>query len=161
MKTILILILAFSAAVSNPAEKSYLDLSLPWLGKKGEHKFSDSKDKLMVIDFWATWCPPCRESLPHLEKIQKEHPEIEVWAINLDAKPKQAEKFLQQHQLDLRAVFDKGKEAAKLFKVSGMPSMFLVAGGKVLWSKHGYTTGDMQELKKKIGVYTQGNANEK
>ena len=52
--------------------------------EKKELKLSNFKNKLLLINFWATWCAPCRREMPSLEKLTHKHPEIKVYAINME-----------------------------------------------------------------------------
>lgn len=66
-------------------------------------------EKPVLLDFWATWCGPCRMVSPVIDEIAGEHPEIKVGKINVDEEP----------------------ELASAFKVTGIPSLFVVKDGKI------------------------------
>lgn len=94
----------------------------------GEVKLSDLKGKVVVLDFWATWCPPCREGLPHLAKLHdaKKDAGLELFAINVrEAKP-QVQQFLQEQKLSLPVLMDANGKVSGLYMVRGIPQTVVI-----------------------------------
>ena len=82
----------------------------------------------MILNFWATWCAPCRREMPSLEKLTHKHPEIKVYAINME-KPNKLKaqdffKFIGVLSLDI--YFDPKLELVKQFKMRGLPTSILI-----------------------------------
>lgn len=108
-------------------------------GKK--FSLADFKDKVVVLEFWATWCPPCRESIPHLSKLQEEHGDkIIVIGVSTEGK-KDVEKFYKkQENMKYRVAVDKKEKTSKTymegFGVNGIPHAFIIKEGKILWHGH-------------------------
>ncbi len=105
--------------------------------------------KVLVLDFWATWCGPCRAGMPHLDKLLKANAEkgLVVFAVNLRETPEKAQKFIDDNSLSLEVLYDDGKVAQK-YGVSGIPhSVVIGRDGKVAAVVVGYSTGDQRLTK--------------
>ncbi|MEP7246346.1 MAG: TlpA disulfide reductase family protein [Gammaproteobacteria bacterium] len=99
------------------------------------------KGKVVYLDFWASWCQPCRESFPWMDAEQRAHLErgLVVVAVNLDQERDLAERFLQQMNPHFRIVYDPKGTLAERFKVSGMPSSFVIdRHGEVRFKHQGF-----------------------
>ena len=86
------------------------------------------RGKVVYLDFWASWCAPCRKSFPWMDSMQRTYAGrgLVVVAVNLDEERAPAEEFLREFNPGFRVVFDSKGTLAESFKVSGMPSSFLV-----------------------------------
>lgn len=86
------------------------------------------KGKVVLIDFWATWCPPCKQSMPFLNSLRNERQQdgFEVVAINVDEDSEAAKQFLQQNPVDYTMAFDPAGDCPKNFDVKAMPSSYLI-----------------------------------
>ena len=103
-----------------------------------EIKFKDSdllnvdltnkKGNIMILNFWATWCAPCRREMPSLEKLTFEFPEIKVYAINMEKpnKLKAQDFFKFVGVLSLDIYFDPELKLVKQFKMRGLPTSILI-----------------------------------
>ena len=99
-------------------------------------KLADQKGKVVLIDFWATWCPPCRESLPHVQKLSQDKELAEkglvVWAVNAREEKGQIGQFMKQNNYSFAVPMDKTGQAMQKYKVSGIPTTIVVGrDGKV------------------------------
>ncbi len=86
------------------------------------------KGQVVLLDVWATWCDPCRDSLPMYQDFAKEYGGrgLRIYAINVDADPKLAEPFLKQLKVQLPVLLDpNGALAESTLKVKVMPTSFL------------------------------------
>lgn len=79
---------------------------------------------VVVVDFWASWCKPCRQSIPWLNAMHSRYAAkgLVVLGVNVDAERADADKFLRQTPIDFAVVFDSGGELARKFALQGMPS---------------------------------------
>ena len=86
------------------------------------------KGKVVYVDFWASWCGPCRESFPWMKKIQQQYGKdgLVVIAVNVDQEKKLADNFLNEFKPDFNIIFDQEGKLANDFKVSAMPSSYVI-----------------------------------
>lgn len=86
------------------------------------------KGKVVLVDFWASWCSPCLSSFPWMDELQKRHAGqgLVVVAVNLDQERALAESFLRKTAPQFRIEFDTQGTLAKQFDVKAMPTSFLV-----------------------------------
>ncbi len=76
-------------------------------------RLSQFRGKIVVLNFWATWCAPCIDELPSLQQLQRERPDIQVLAVSIDDDPAAYAAFLKQYDINLLAVRD-GSQGANL-----------------------------------------------
>ena len=135
------LVLALEAGQSAP------DIDLP--GATIAPKLADLKGKVVYLDFWASWCGPCRQSFPWMNEMQKKYGArgLRVVAVNLDAKRADADRFLTEVPAEFALAFDAKGESAKRVGVKGMPTSVLIgADGKVVAVHQGFREQDRAEL---------------
>ncbi|MDA8947106.1 TlpA family protein disulfide reductase [Luminiphilus sp.] len=116
---------------------------------EGELSLSQFKGKVTYIDFWASWCGPCRLSLPALNKLHAEFDaaKVQFVAVSIDVVEEDAWDFLKRYAVDYPVVIDTESEIARLFAVDGMPSGYLLdADGRVREIHVGYQSGDEMKL---------------
>ena len=93
-----------------------------------EVDLTDKKGNIMILNFWATWCVPCKKEMPSLEKLSKEYPEIMIYPINLE-KPNQikTQKFFTDLEISkLNIYFDPEFSLVKSFNMRGVPTSILI-----------------------------------
>ena len=93
-----------------------------------EVDLTEKKGNIMILNFWATWCAPCKEEMPSLEELSKKYPEILIYPINLE-KPNQdkAKKFFTDLDISkLDIYFDPNFSLVKLFNMRGVPTSILI-----------------------------------
>lgn len=103
--------------------------SLPAKSIKGQKNisFSDLKNKVILVDFWASWCEPCKEALPHYESLYKKFQSkgLVFLAINEDDDSSERDLFLKKVPLTCPVLSDTEKKMAKNFNVLALPTLFL------------------------------------
>lgn len=109
----------------------------------------------VVLNFWATWCRPCRIEMPHIEKIAADlaSRKVHFAAISLDARNRKAqlEKFIVKNEIKLPVYIDANGTVAKRFKVAAIPTtVVLDSEAEIGFRTKGYRPGDEVLLKKKI-----------
>jgi peroxiredoxin len=105
------------------------------------------RGKVLLVDFWASWCPPCKISFPALDALYREHASqgFEVLAVNLDERRRDADSFLVDHPHRMTVLFDSKGASAVAFGVKGMPSSFLIdKSGNIRFTHMGYA-GNVDE----------------
>jgi cytochrome c biogenesis protein CcmG/thiol:disulfide interchange protein DsbE len=148
-------ILCLSLPVVSAAKGQAPDFRLP--GMKSEVSLSAYRGKVVYIDFWASWCGPCRKSFPWMSEIQQKYGnQIKVIAINLDQDRAEADKFLKQNPPKFAIAFDPAGKTAEAYKVKAMPSSYLIdSKGKIVSSHAGFRSQDKEELEKLIAQMTK------
>ncbi len=139
-------LVAMSAAWSAAASKPAPDVVLQRADGEAVH-LSAYKGKVMLVDFWASWCPPCKTSFPALDALYKEYRArgVEVIAVNLDERRKDADAFLQDHPHEMTVLFDPKGVSPVAFGVKGMPSSFVIdRAGTIRFTHMGYS-GNVDE----------------
>lgn len=99
-----------------------------WTGPNGETlRLSSYRGKVVVINFWATWCPPCREEMPALQRVAASEPDVVVLEVDLMESGDKARSFIESLGLDrLQPVLDTDGETSRRYGVLGLPSTFFV-----------------------------------
>ncbi|HEV7984612.1 MAG TPA: TlpA disulfide reductase family protein [Steroidobacteraceae bacterium] len=109
---------------------------------------SDLKGQVVLINFWASWCGPCRQEMPVLEQLYKKYKSagFTLLGVNVEPKSADAEGFLKSTPVSFPILFDPDSKVSKLYEVSGMPStVILDRNGKVRYIHHGYKPGEESE----------------
>ncbi len=111
------------------------------------------RGKLVLVDFWASWCEPCRRELPVLEALYREHAAagLVVVGVSLDEQQADAEDFLKQVQLSFPIVFDGDRSLGKTWSPPKMPSVYLIErDGTIARVFEGEKPGQLDELKAEV-----------
>lgn len=114
---------------------------------------SDLKGQVVLINFWASWCGPCRQEMPVLEQLYKRYKAagFTLLGVNVEPKSGDAEGFLKATPVSFPILFDPDSKVSKLYEVSGMPStVILDRTGKVRYIHHGYKPGEESEYQDQI-----------
>jgi len=129
------------------------DFTLPTLGVMGPVRLSSLRGKIVLVDFWASWCAPCREAMPQYEKLyyQARRDGFEIVAVNLDEERDDAVKFLAVHPVTFPVALDPAGTVPQTFGVVGMPSSYLLdRDGIVRLRYQGFKARDLNALKEQI-----------
>lgn len=148
-------LLALVAARAHAIEPGSVapEFNLARLGAGQPIALSDLRGKIVLIDFWASWCGPCRESMPLYDKLRAEFAPngFEVVAINLDEVQTDAEAFLARHPVSYPVGLDPTGDTAKTFGLVGMPSSYLVDQVGIVRARHtGFKAKHIDELRHQI-----------
>jgi peroxiredoxin len=144
-----ILLAATAAWAANDAAPEF---SLP--NESGAMVSLDEFDgQVVLINFWASWCGPCREEMPLLEALHKRYESLgfTMLGVNVEEDSAAAEKFLQGTAVSFPILFDRENSVSKLYDVIAMPSTVIVGrDGTVRYIHHGYEPGYENEYQDQI-----------
>src|SRR3979411_2980585 len=104
--------------------------------------------QVVMINFWASWCGPCRQEMPLLESIYKKYNKLGFTLIGVNVEPdsKAAEGFLKQTAVSFPVIYDKDSTVSKAYDVAGMPSTVIIdRKGNIRVLHRGYKPGDENE----------------
>src|SRR6185437_3609744 len=119
---------------------------------------SDLKGQVVLINFWASWCGPCRQEMPILDQLYRSYQPAGFTLIGVNVEPNaaDAEKFLKGTSVSFPILFDPTSAVSMLYQVSGMPSTVIIdRTGKIRYVHHGYKPGDEGEYLDQIRALTQ------
>ena len=111
------------------------------------------KGNVIYVDFWASWCVPCRKSFPWMNEIQAKYKDksFKILSINLDSDKELATKFLQEVKADFLINYDPNGDLANKFNLKGMPSSFLInKQGEIVSAHVGFTASKKHKYEQQI-----------
>lgn len=111
------------------------------------------KGKVVLVDFWASWCAPCREELPELEALHKRFADkgLHIIGVNIDETKEAMDSFLASMPLSFQVVFDDGQSIVERWAPPKMPTSYIIdKSGKVALVQEGYEPGDLPAMTAKI-----------
>jgi cytochrome c biogenesis protein CcmG, thiol:disulfide interchange protein DsbE len=114
------------------------DRELPVLGGRGTGTIADYRGRWVLVNLWASWCPPCRQEAPVLERFSRRYRRRGVTVLGIDVQDNSddALRFLREHHLTYPQLRSVGNERSQAFGSTGVPENFLVdPGGRlaVIW----------------------------
>jgi len=122
-------------------------------GGGNAERLSDLAGKVVLIDFWASWCIPCRTSFPAIDALQRElGPKgLVVIALNVDEQRKNADAFLAGRPHAMRVAFDQKGVAAQAFSLQAMPSAVVIdRSGRIRYTHMGYTEKTVAQYRTEV-----------
>jgi thiol-disulfide isomerase/thioredoxin len=107
------------------------------------NKLSDLAGQVVYLDFWASWCKPCRQSFPWMNQMQQKYAAqgLQIIAINLDTESSLAKDFLDKVPAQIPIIYDPEGNIASNYQLLGMPSSYLIdKKGKIRFAHKGFFT---------------------
>ena len=103
------------------------DFTLPLVGGT-KFRLADQRGKVVMINFWATWCPPCREEMPAMERLWQHHKDqgFVIVAVSLDADAAVVKPYVNEHKLTFPVALDPKMDLGNAYGVRALPSSFIV-----------------------------------
>ncbi|MFV8257815.1 TlpA family protein disulfide reductase [Bdellovibrio bacteriovorus] len=152
--TVLILFLAASAfAKEMPSTAEFKRLPTVSLNKSDIKNLEDLQGKVVLVDFWASWCEPCKAALPHYNSLYKKYRNqgLVVLGVNEDEEAAERDAFLKTVKLDFPLFHDQGRLVLEDFKVLALPTLYVFDKKlKPVVFYRGYDEKNSQALEKKI-----------
>ena len=114
--------------------------------------------KVVVVDFWATWCMPCVLAMPKLQELHEEFKgrDVEVLAVNLGEDPDMIRRFLELKKYTFRVVPDRNRMIGNRFGVRAIPALVVIdADGRIAWIRVGYNPDRADELRQVVERLTR------
>jgi len=156
MKLILIAALLFAPsffAYSAELGETAPAFSLKSISGPEPVELESQTEKILYIDFWASWCGPCKLSFPSMIKLKElfKDDSFEIIAISVDADSKAAKKFLDSYEINFQVALDPDGVVAETYALPGMPSSFLLDQDRTLIAMHkGFRKSDFTKIKEEI-----------
>ncbi|AMX03721.1 TlpA disulfide reductase family protein [Microbulbifer thermotolerans] len=145
------LALIISSQFALAAEPSF-DFTLA--SNKGKNlRLAEQRGEVIMLNFWASWCGPCRQEMPLLDELHARYEAagFQVWGVNVDSDRADANKMLAKIPVDFPILFDSAGEVSKKYGIDAMPSsVFIDRDGNVRHIHRGYRDGDLAAYKKII-----------
>ena len=139
-------------AVTNAVSSAAPDFTLQ--SRDGETvSLSQFHGQVVMINFWATWCGPCREEMPHLEALHQRYSALgfTLLGVNVEENSGDAVAWLEETPVSFSVLFDPENSVSELYDVVAMPSTVLVdRQGNVRFLHHGYQAGYENEYQTQI-----------
>lgn len=148
--------LSLTAMTAVAAVKQAPPLELPAID--GNVNLAQFEGKVVYLDFWASWCDPCRESFPWMAEMKEKYGAqgLEVVAVNLDKERELADTFLKTMKVNFFVAFDASGESAEKYGLRGMPGSYLIGrDGNIQASHLGFNDKDKAKLEAAIKIMLQ------
>lgn len=116
-------------------------------------KLSELRGEVVMLNFWASWCGPCRKEMPLLEKIYKKYKRLgfTLLGVNVEENSRAAKNYLKDVKVSFPILFDTTNKTSKLYDVSAMPTTILIdRNGNKRFLHKGYKPGYENDYKKQI-----------
>ena len=143
MKILLIPLLLLLSQFAIAAESAAPDFTLK--STSGENlRLSEQRGQVGLINFWASWCGPCRQEMPLLDEMQKKYAKLgfTVFGVNVDQDQSKADKILKNIPVSFPVLYDTGGKVSRLFDVSAMPTTVIVdRDGNMRYLHKGFKPG--------------------
>lgn len=121
---------------------------------KGKNiKLSELRGRVVMLNFWASWCGPCRQEMPLLEKLSQRYEPagFTLLGINVDSDKAAADRILEEIPVSFNVLYDPENTVSETYKVDVMPSTILVdCDGNLNYLHRGYVPGDEKAYKSRI-----------
>ncbi|OJF69701.1 redoxin [Alteromonas sp. V450] len=143
-----------TGAEANAATKNTPASDFTLKGRDGaNHRLSEEIGNIVIVNFWASWCGPCREELPAFEALHQEYADlgVTIYGVNVDDAPEKANVLLKDIKVSFPVLYDTNGEVSKLYEVSAMPTTVMVdRDGNTRLIHKGYKSGDEKRYEKVI-----------
>ncbi len=145
-------LLAFSVGLNAASQSPAPDFTLK--SASGENiKLSELRGQVVLINFWASWCGPCRQEMPLLDELYQRYEPLgfTMLGVNVEKDSNDALRLLEESPVTFPILFDQENAVSKMYDVNAMPSTVLVdRDGNVRYLHHGYKPGYEDEYQRQV-----------
>lgn len=123
--------------------------------ENGNIRLSEQRGNIVMVNFWASWCGPCREELPKMEALYQEYQDMgfEILAVNVDDEVSKADVLLNDIEVSFPVLYDTAGDVSKLYDVSAMPTTVIIdRDGNQRLVHLGYRAGDEIKYEKALKI---------
>jgi len=116
-------------------------------------RLSDLRGQVVMLNFWASWCGPCRQEMPILEQLSKRYGKLgfTMVGVNVEQDSSKAEAYLRDVKVTFPILFDTTSSTSKLYSVNAMPTTIIIdRNGNMRFKHEGYKSGYEKDYKKQI-----------
>ena len=147
-------VIAFSMSTASAAKVGDLAPNFTLKSATGTNlRLSEFRGEVVMINFWATWCGPCRQEMPLLQKLYSRYRDVgfELLGVNIDGKNAKAKNMAKRLKVSYPILFDSDKNVSELYDVDAMPTTVMVdRDGRVRHIYRGYLPGHEDKYQTKI-----------
>lgn len=158
-KLVFALCISLLASPGFAAKEKHVDLKGPakdftLKSNKGKNvQLSDLRGRVVMLNFWASWCGPCRQEMPLLDKLSQRYEPagFTLLGVNVEADQEAADALLKEIPVSFPVLYDPTSKVSKAYKVEAMPSTVMIdCDGNLNYLHRGYVPGDEKIYQKKI-----------
>lgn len=116
-------------------------------------RLAEQRGKVVMLNFWASWCGPCRKEMPLLDEMYQRYNKVgfELYGINVEKDTGAAKKLLKDLKVTLPVLYDPEGKVSKLYKVDAMPTTVMIdKNGEIRYINRGYKAGDEEKYRDQI-----------
>jgi thiol-disulfide isomerase/thioredoxin len=116
-------------------------------------RLAEQRGKVVMLNFWASWCGPCRKEMPLLDEMHTRYNKagLELYGVNVEQNTDDAEKLLKELGTGFPILWDRDSKVSKLYQVNAMPTTIMIdKDGKVRYVNRGYKAGDEEKYREQI-----------
>lgn len=153
-----ILVLLYAALALTPIQTIFAaeigskapDCALTSINDTQRYDLQQFHGKVLYVDFWASWCPPCAKSFPFINDLDRDFKDhgLQIIGVNLDQSPEDAKTFLAKYTANFTVAADASEKCARDFDVKAMPSSYLIDRNGIIRHVHfGFRAEEAKELR--------------
>lgn len=144
--------LAFTASAAETMNEPAPDFTLK--SNQGENlRLEDYRGQVVMLNFWASWCGPCRQEMPVMDDIHEQYKDLgfTVLAVNVDQNKAEADRFLSAVPVDFPILYDSESRVSEMYGVDAMPSTVMIdRDGNARFLHRGYKPGYEEDYVKQV-----------
>lgn len=143
---------ALSAAAVTAAAEKAPDFTLE--SKSGENvRLAEQRGKVVMLNFWATWCAPCRKEMPLLDEIHERYEAagFVLYGVNVEQDSEKAAELVDELGVTFPILYDPESKASQAYGVDAMPTTIMIdRDGEIRYVNRGYRSGDEDKYRKQV-----------